>query len=87
MEKEQKALKKMVASGVKFDVVITRATSGLIADDEYHVIFITEARAEFMWSLQQRVDRHGGVRVFKSIDNAVKQIRAIGYRRDIIVRD
>jgi len=74
---ELKQIKKLVAVGNKYDVKVIDA--GGLLEDGYNVIFVHRANnTEYALSLQNRNDRNGGLRVFKTLDNAISVIKDIG---------
>ena len=78
---EGKELRKLLEIGNTFVAEIRSAPKNLFDKHLYQVVFITKGGAEFIWTLQNRVDRgsEGKIREFKTIESAVKCIKSIGY--------
>ena len=80
---EEKDLKKLISNGTKFEVEILLQDGGLFPSEGYEIHFIAEGGAIFVWIKQNHKYRENEARLFKTIDNAVIQIKKIGYKGKI----
>lgn len=79
--REKNELKRMIEVGNQFSsVVITAEKTEMFFVDFYIGSLF------FRFCKQKRNDRDSGVRYFKTIDFAYKEIRNIGYGGDIVIR-